>query len=139
MSELIKVEKLKNHPENSYYFDDIKDENWELFLESVKTNGVIEPIVITNDTFVIISGHMRVKSCKELGIEQIHVRFKHYEKDDKRNLTKEQVMLEELILCNIRSRGIGNTNPVKLGRCIKYLEEINGIQNGGSTKVLRIT
>lgn len=30
---------------------------------------------------------------------------------------------------NIRQRGIGN--PIKLGRCIKELERIYGIQNGG--------
>lgn len=31
----------------------------------------------------------------------------------------------------IRQRGIGNTNPVKFGRCIKELERIYGIKNGG--------
>ena len=35
---------------------------------------------------------------------------------------------------NIRQRGIGNPNPVKLGRCIKELERIYGIQNGGDRK-----
>lgn len=31
---------------------------------------------------------------------------------------------------HIRQRGIGNPNPVKLGRCIKELERIYGIRNG---------
>lgn len=35
------------------------------------------------------------------------------------------------MLSNIRQRGIGNPNPIKLGRCIKELERIYGIQNGG--------
>ena len=37
-----------------------------------------------------------------------------------------------LIETNIRQRGIGNPNPIKLGRCIKELERIYGIQNGGN-------
>lgn len=32
----------------------------------------------------------------------------------------------------IRKRGIGNPNPVKLGRCIKELERIYGIQHGNN-------
>lgn len=41
-------------------------------------------------------------------------------------------VLKDLIETNIRQRGIGNPNPVKLGRCIKELERIYGIQNGGN-------
>lgn len=40
----------------------------------------------------------------------------------------------DLIETNIRQRGIGNPNPVKLGRCIKELERIYTIQNGGDRK-----
>ena len=34
--------------------------------------------------------------------------------------------LKDLIETNIRQRGIGNPNPIKLGRCIKELERIYG-------------
>ena len=34
--------------------------------------------------------------------------------------------LEDLVETNIRQRGIGNPNPIKLGRCIKELERIYG-------------
>lgn len=131
MSEMISVNKLVPHEKNNYLFDDIKDENWELFLDSVKNNGVIEPIVVVADTLVIISGHQRTRACIELGIENIHCRLKYYEEDKKRNISKEDVIIEELILTNLRQRGIGNTNPVKMGRCIKILEEIYDIKNGG--------
>ena len=46
----------------------------------------------------------------------------------------EDEILADLIETNIRQRGIGNPNPVKLGRCIKELERIYGIQNGGDRK-----
>ena len=32
----------------------------------------------------------------------------------------------------IRQRGIGNPNPVKLGRCIKELERIYGVEHGNN-------
>lgn len=35
---------------------------------------------------------------------------------------------------NIRQRGIGNPNPVKLGRCIKELERIYGVRDGSAGK-----
>ena len=83
----------------------------------------IEPIIITQDK-VIVSGHQRVRAAKELGITSIMVDIRRYDDDDK--------VLKDLIETNIRQRGIGNPNPVKLGRCIKELERIYGIEHGGN-------
>lgn len=41
---------------------------------------------------------------------------------------------ERYDIFNICQRGIGNPNPVKLGRCIKELERIYGIEHGGDRK-----
>lgn len=41
-------------------------------------------------------------------------------------------ILADLIETNIRQRGIGNPNAIKLGRCIKELERIYDIKQGGS-------
>ncbi len=121
--ELMEVSKLKAHPQNGYFFDDITGENWEEFLESVKTSGVIEPLVITQNC-VIVSGHQRVRACKELGLDKVLVDMRNYESEDK--------LLKDLIETNIRQRGIGNPNAVKLGRCIKELERIYGIKLGNN-------
>lgn len=43
-------------------------------------------------------------------------------------------MKERYDIFNICQRGIGNPNPVKLGRCIKELERIYGIEHGGDRK-----
>lgn len=40
--------------------------------------------------------------------------------------------IEDLIETNIRQRGIGNPNPIKLGRCIKELERIYGVRKGSA-------
>lgn len=117
------VDELKPHPRNGEFFDDMTGETWKAFLDSVKTSGVIEPVVITPDK-VIVSGHQRVRACKELGIPTVLADMRDYSDDDK--------ILKDLIETNIRQRGVGNPNPVKLGRCIKELERIYGIKHGNN-------
>lgn len=43
-------------------------------------------------------------------------------------------ILKQLIETNICQRGIGNVNAVKMGRCLKELERIEGIRHGGDRK-----
>lgn len=121
----IKVDKLTPHPRNEEFFDNITGENWNEFLKSIETSGVIEPIVCTKDS-VIVSGHQRVRACQELGINEIACDIRDYDDEDK--------VLKDLIETNLRQRGIGNPNPVKMGRCIKELERIYGISHGGDRK-----
>jgi hypothetical protein len=47
-------------------------------------------------------------------------------------------ILKDLIETNIRQRGVGNPNPVKLGRCIKELERIYGIREGRPKKLPKV-
>ena len=123
---MMDVSKLKPHPKNNYFFDDIEGVNWTAFLESIETSGVIEPIIVNGADLTIVSGHQRVRACKTLGIKQVAVEERHYDSDTE--------MLKQLIETNLRQRGIGNTNAVKLGRCIVALEEIYGVRNGGDRK-----
>lgn len=124
----ININELKPHPRNNEFFDDMSGENWEAFLESVKSSGVIEPIVITGDKY-IISGHQRVRACKELGIKTILAECKPYYLNDNYD-----VVLKDLIETNIRQRGIGNTNQRKMGLCIKELDRIYGIREGSTNE-----
>jgi len=123
MSQKLKVDDLIAHKKNDFFFDDIKGDAWTEFVESIKTSGVIEPIVVTQNK-VIVSGHQRVRACKLLGIEEIDAEVKIFDSDDE--------IIKCLIETNIRQRGIGNTNPVKFGRCLKELERIYGIQHGAT-------
>ena len=123
MVRMMEVSDLKPHPRNSEFFDDIGGDSWDEFLRSVSTSGVIEPIIITEDN-VIVSGHQRVRACKELSINEVMTETRSYSSED--------AILKDLIETNIRQRGIGNPNPVKFGRCITELERIYGIQHGGS-------
>ena len=68
-----------------------------------------------------------------LNIEEIDAEVKIFDSEDE--ITK------CLIETNIRQRGIGNTNPVKFGRCLKELERIYGVRDGsaGGTGVNQYT
>lgn len=123
---MMDVDKLNPHPKNSYFFDDIEGEPWVAFLESIETSGVIEPIIVSAPDLTIVSGHQRVRACKKLGIKQVAVEERSFDSEDE--------ILKQLIETNIRQRGVGNPNAVKLGRCIKELEQIYGIKNGGDRK-----
>lgn len=127
--QFIKVSELKPHPQNDKYFDDITGGKWEDLLQSIKRRGVIEPIVITEDK-IIVSGHQRVRACKELNIDTILCEVRLYDDDDKSS--KEDKILEDLISTNLMQRGIGNTNPIKLARCIETLERIKGVKHGNN-------
>lgn len=119
----IQTKLLYPHPRNSEFFDDITGEPWQEFLKSVETSGIIQPVVITQDN-VVVSGHQRLRACQELGIAEIPVVQRTYADED--------AVLKDLLETNIRQRGVDNSNPVKLGRCIKELERLYGIEHGGN-------
>lgn len=121
--QLLNVNELIPHKKNGFFFDDIEGEPWIAFLESIETSGVIEPIIATQDK-VIVSGHQRIRACKALGIEKVWTDIRTFDSEDE--------VLKQLIETNIRQRGVGNTNAVKLGRCIAELERIYGIKNGNN-------
>ncbi len=124
--QVINVSELNCHPRNQEFFDDISGDNWIDFLNSIKTSGVIEAITINQDK-TIVSGHQRVRACKELGIKEIAFKINFYEDDN-----KEDKIIKDLIETNIKQRGIGNPNPVKFARCIVELERLYGIRNGSA-------
>ena len=121
----IAINDLKPHPQNNYFFDDIQGDNWPEFKKSIETSGILVPIVCTQDK-VIVSGHQRLRVCKELDITELDCVVKDYDNEDD--------VIKDLIEINIRQRGIGNTNGVKLARCIRELERIYGVRQGSAGK-----
>ena len=119
----ININELKPHPRNNEFFDDMSGEKWNEFLESIRTSGVIEPIVITTD-MTIVSGHQRVRACKELGIDTVLCEIKNYKDED--------AIIKDLLETNIRQRGDVGGSAKKVGLRIKELERLYGIQNGST-------
>ena len=122
----INVNELKPHPRNNEFFDDMSGEKWQEFLDSIKARGVIEPIVITPDK-VIVSGHQRVRACKDLGIQTVMCDVHTYNNEDQ--------ILQDLIETNIRQRGDVGGSAKKVGKRIKELERIYGVREGRPEKL----
>jgi len=128
--QMIEISTLKNHPRNNEFFDNIVGDKWEDFKKSIIRRGVVEGVVVTQD-LIIVSGHQRVRACKELGILEVPCRVTHYKDfDDNTGTPKDDMILEDLICTNIMQRGVGNVNPMKMAKCINELERIYGIQRG---------
>lgn len=127
----ININELKPHPRNNEFFDDMAGEKWTELLESIQKRlndgkrGNIEPIVITNEK-VIVSGHQRVRAFKELNISSIEAEVRIYDTDDD--------ILLDLLESNIRRRGDVGGSAKKMGRRIKELERLYGIEHGGDRK-----
>jgi len=119
----ININELKPHPRNNEFFDDMSGEKWKEFLDSVKSRGVIEPIVITHDK-MIVSGHQRVRACNELGIKTVMCDLHAYDNDDQ--------ILQDLLETNIRQRGDVGGSAKKVGLRIKELERLYGIEHGNN-------
>lgn len=95
--------------------------------------GLLDDILVTQDN-IIVSGHQRIRACRELGIEMVPIHRKMYSEFNEKGICREDQILEELIDINLQQRGSGNDNPIKLARCIREKERINGIRQGSAGK-----
>lgn len=117
------IAELKPHPMNDFLFDDIEGEKWEEFLNSVERQGVMTPLLVTEDG-TIVSGHQRWRACMALNIQSVMCRVLP--------LTSEDDILLALIESNVRQRGVVNSPTIKLGRMIMEMERILGAdENNG--------
>lgn len=123
--EYLNVSDLRDHPQNDEFFDQISGEKWGLFLESINTSGVIEPLVVTQDN-LIVSGHQRKRACEELGIETVPCRVVEYA--DKDGLTKDQLIVKDLIETNVRQRGDIGGSELKIVRRVNALCDVYGVR-----------
>lgn len=119
-AQLLAVDSLSPHPRNNDFFDDITGGKWDEFLESIKTSGVIEPLIITQAK-VVVSGHQRLRACKELGIRNVYCIVRTYKSEDE--------VLRDLIETNIQQRGTISSSKKKQALIIQTLERIYGIRN----------
>ena len=92
---------LKPIPNHENYFWDIRGKDYVKFLESIEKSGVIQPILITRDN-MIVSGHQRVRACKDLGIETISANYMFSE--NCRGMSLDEVLLDCFITSNMHTR-----------------------------------
>lgn len=127
----LKVKDLIPHPKNEYFFDDMTGQKYEEFRESIRTSGVIEPLIVTQD-MVIVSGHQRRRGCIDEGIETVMCDVRYY--SDKDGRSKEDWILKDLIETNVRQRGEIGGSELKAIHRVDELRRIYGIDGGGRHK-----
>ena len=130
----LKVKDLKPHPKNEYFFDDMTGQKYEEFRESIRTSGVIEPLIVTQD-MVIVSGHQRRRGCIDEGIETVMCDVRYYA--DKDGRSKEDWILKDLIETNVRQRGEIGGSELKAIHRVDELRRIYGIQEGAGRPKIR--
>jgi ParB family chromosome partitioning protein len=72
----IPIDILQESPFN--FFRPLGESKFKEMVESIKTNGVIEPIIVRpkdDGVYEILSGHNRVRACKELDMLEISARI----------------------------------------------------------------
>ena len=90
---------FRNHP-----FKLRDGEEKEQLLQSIKTQGTIEPLIVrplSESKYEVISGHRRMEICKELGMEKIPVIVRNLNDEQAvsvmvdANLHRENILLSE--------------------------------------------
>lgn len=119
----LSVDILKVHPRNEEFFDNLSGDKFELFKKSIKEDGVITPIIVAPD-MTIISGHQRVKACKELGIKLIPAIIREELLDDDEKMKK-------LLASNF---GRMKNNPMKQSKVLSEYEKLCGVYHGNHQK-----
>lgn len=130
----LKVQDLKPHPKNEYFFDDMTGQKYEEFRESIRTSGVIEPLIVTQD-MIIVSGHQRRRGCIDEGIETVMCDVRYYA--DKDGRSKEDWILKDLIETNVRQRGEIGGSELKAIHRVDELRRIYGIREGAGRPKIR--
>ena len=84
---IVEISKIKDFPNHPFLVKD--DENMEQLVNSIKMNGVLNPVIalkIDENHYQLISGHRRKHACMLLGIDRIPLIG--------RELSKEEAVIE---------------------------------------------
>ena len=74
--ETVNINSINVHPKRNK--SNTKSKEYLNLLEKIKVFGLLEPIIVQKKTNYIVSGHMRYRCCKELGINRIPVIKKEF-------------------------------------------------------------
>jgi len=121
LKEIINVstDVLKVHPRNTEFFDDISGEEYIRFKKSIQEDGILSPILVSPD-MTVISGHQRLKACKDLGIKLVPIMIRE-------DLTDENDKLKVLLVANFGRNKNDETKQRKVA--VEYVN-LCGLKNG---------
>lgn len=134
------IHPFKNHP-----FKVIDDDKMEDLVESIKDNGVLNPVILRlaeHGTFEMISGHRRLHAAKKAGLEKIPAIVKNYDDEEAilamvdSNVQREEVLPSERawslkMKMDVMEKRQGKRNDLtSCTQCTKSSAEIAGENYG---------
>lgn len=116
----IPVTQLEPHKKNSTLFPQVKGDDWVVFLASIETRGILQPLVVTpsfrsDENYTIVSGHNRCRAAMELGIEKLPCEIREYHTP--------QDLLIDLIAINLDQRQYTAADRVRLSMELLGIED----------------
>ncbi len=118
---LVSIQLLKIHPKNSEYYSDLSPEKYEEVKNSIRVNGIRDPLKVLPD-YTIIAGHQRFKIAQELGLEKVPVVII--------DVTPEEA--EYLLIADNEERRQDDNDPIKKAKRAKFLKEYWGVRHGNN-------
>jgi len=95
---------------------EITDKSFDDLKNSIRKFGFVEPVVVNSKNNEIIGGHMRVRAAKDMGMEEVPVKFV--------DLTEKEAKVLNLALNRIQ----GRWDADKLSKLITELETVEGVE-----------
>lgn len=143
---------LKVHPRNNEFFDDIQGKEYEQFKQSISQDGILSPILVSPD-MTVISGHQRLKACKELGIDLVPIMIRDDLTDENEKLKlllaanfgrtknddakQRKIATEYVALCGYKHGEMGRGRKTCAGRTSNLTQDEIAEQLGVSTRSLQ--
>lgn len=111
--EMVDVDKLKPHPNNS---NEHPREQIEVFKKIILFNGLCRPISVSNLSGFIVAGHGELMACKELGMTKVPVDFQDFDSEihEKAHMHADNNLARMSVI-----------NTVKVQECIVDLDSHN--------------
>ncbi|MDL2235351.1 ParB N-terminal domain-containing protein [Christensenellaceae bacterium OttesenSCG-928-L17] len=110
---------LSVHPRNQEFFDDIELNNENPFLQSIRENGILEPLQVNAD-YIILAGHQRYRAALQEQVETVPVIVR----DD---IKTEDDMMMAVLVSNF---GREKNSPIKKARILQEYERLRGVRQG---------
>lgn len=144
--EISLIHSFKNHP-----FKVKDDEKMDELVESIKSNGVLSPILLRKDEngyYELISGHRRKRACELAGLDKIPAVIKKLSDDEAivimvdSNIQREEILPSEKAFAYkmkmeaLSHQGISNGDKKRAGENIGSME---GISERQVQRYIRLT
>lgn len=126
ISLMVHVDEIKPNPHQPR--SELSDQSLEELTESIKSHGVLEPIIIceAGNGFEIIAGERRWRAAKKAGLEYVPAILRRGVRDKK----------ESLLLALVENLQRENLNPIEAAKGIQKLIETFGLTHESAAELL---